>query len=186
MSNSNVQRHKRNIHQLKEADDEEEEEVVNEEPDDDDSDHEMKSEDDEDPEEEDMEEKAWRWLLERVYKTMDFSTEQRTPTEILRNKVALKDIASKLRNEVEDVIKFGVYLHDESPLYQKLTSTKNKLIDEEDYDEDEATVKAWKNRKFIIYQQIKENDDVLKDFLEEEGQEDEEEGDTKQSDSLPT
>ncbi len=135
--------------------------MVNEEPEDDDSDHEMKSDDDEDQEEEDMEEKAWKWLLERVYKTMDFSTEQRTSTEILRTKVALKDIASRLRDEVEDMIKFGVYLHDESPLYQKVTNTKNKLMDEEDYDEDEATVKAWKNRKFVAYQQIKENDDIL-------------------------
>ena len=133
----------------------------------DDSDHEMED-DEQGEEEEDMEATVWRGLLKRVYEEMDFSSEDGTAAEILGSKAMVKKISSRLRDEVVEMVKFGVYLNDVSPLYQKLISTTNKLMNEEDYEDEEATVKAWKDRQFVVHQMIQEHSDILKDIIDKD------------------
>ncbi len=180
-SSSNLRRHERKVHRLgntPEVEEKVEEKVENEE-----TDSEMETDDE--SEEESMEDTVWRGLLRRVYQTFDFSNDDRTTSQLLASKSVLKEISSKLCNEVDEVVKFGDFLNSESPLYQKVTTTKEKLVGEEEYDDDEATLKAWKERKFAIYKKIREHDDVLKAFIDKDDESEEGEEHQPEVDKIP-
>ncbi|MCP4063442.1 MAG: hypothetical protein GY740_09310, partial [Gammaproteobacteria bacterium] len=143
---------------------------------------------DEDPEEEDDEEGAtdeeeeqeeaeeeeeqqgtegaiWQEILERVYEKMDFAGNQ-TADEVLATKKYRKEVISALREETEAIARLGNFLQNESDVYEKLRKTKDKLMAEEDYEEEEATLAAWKNRKHLLTEILEEHKDVLAEHLD--------------------
>ena len=46
-------------------------------------------------------------------------------------------------------------------MYDKIRTTKQNLMDNEKYDEEEATLFAWENRKYLIEKFVNEHGDAL-------------------------
>ncbi len=115
-------------------------------------------------EEEDTEDTIWREILERVYAKMDFADDQ-TADEVLTTKKYRKEVLLALRGETEAIARLGNFLQNESDVYEKLRKTKDKLMDEEEYEEEEATLAAWKNRKHLLMEILEEHKDVLAEHL---------------------
>ena len=53
----------------------------------------------------------------------------------------------------------------ESEVLQKIGKTRKKLMDEEDYDVEEATNKAWKERSKLIRPLVTENCDLFDEIF---------------------
>ncbi|MCP4118616.1 MAG: hypothetical protein GY737_25135 [Desulfobacteraceae bacterium] len=114
----------------------------------------------------------WAELLERVYESMSFPEQGATADDVLSSKRYHKQILSELRDETEKIVRLGEFLQNQSEVYEKLRKTKDKLIDEEDYEMDEAIIAAWKNRKHLLSDILEEHKDVLQEHLtpdEDEG-----------------
>ena len=172
---SNRLRHERQYHEGEDIDDEESgssDEMESEEVD---SDYEQEAEQEEaDLDDGDQEAQAWRSMLEYVYNDKRVEIpEDITATEVVNDEACLKAIMNHMAVRIGDWQGILHVLNEESETYRKLKKTQAKLIKTEDYSEDEAIQKSFKDRKGLIIDVIQENVGVLKDARDEDGTDDE-------------
>ncbi len=117
--------------------------------------------------EEDVEFDNWSILFRQTYGKMEFEPGEKV-ADLLKDRKVLKDIANQLREEVYGIIEMAEYLTEESSFFQKLATTIKKLMKEEEYDDDEARIVAWRNRKEAIYKMIQDHEKQLKEAVGEE------------------
>ena len=77
---------------------------------------------------------------------------------------------SLLREKVEDYIEVARQLENDSEIYEKISSTVSKLQDE-GYDEDEAKLAAWDQRKFLLKSLMADNLEIIKEEMFEDKEE---------------
>ena len=79
----------------------------------------------------------------------------------MKTKEGYKWVLEKFRSWVNYVIAAGNYLENDSEIYRKIMKSKDLLIKNEDYDEDEADKEAWRKRRALVKEFIEENHDFI-------------------------
>lgn len=160
-SKSNRVRHERLFH--KQMD--EEEESVNSESEGTDSSGESAESEDTDGSNGQEENRIWEQVLKAAYSELDLGDS--TSSDFFQSKGSLKAITSAMANKITEWQHAVTFLSDHSDTYQKLEKTKQRLMKTEDYSDEEATVKAFKDRRSLLKDIIIENKHVLKNLLGE-------------------
>ncbi len=169
-TSSNRKRHERKYHEdeLEDEKDEDDSGISDNEGDNDDGG--MKT-DEEDPSEDEAnmaEDEVWETILHNVYADMTFP-EDMTYQAILKDKGYMNEIIKEIRQKISGWEIIVPFLHNDSEVYGKLMKTRERLMETEDYTDEEATKKAFKDRKGLFKQVVKDNAHVLAEALKEDG-----------------
>ncbi|MCP4492668.1 MAG: hypothetical protein GY820_35970 [Gammaproteobacteria bacterium] len=104
-----------------------------------------------------------------------------TAKQILKSKMG--KILEQLKAEVGYVKPTGDALENDET-WEKLMKTKEKLMDEEDYSDDEAINGAFKNREEVLVKVVNKCRDLLEDIVQENIDDDSDDGDDAGDNSI--
>ncbi|MCP4487696.1 MAG: hypothetical protein GY820_10330 [Gammaproteobacteria bacterium] len=124
---------------------------------------------DTDSDEEEEEVDGWSMIFAHLYpKLLSENTTDNgnDAKQILKRKDNMKIILDRLRKEVEYVIKSHEALQDDK-LFEKWKNSRDKLVDEDEYTAEEASILSWKNRKVSMKELIEKYADILEAALKE-------------------
>jgi len=156
-----------------------------------------KSEDDSEEEEEDSNEEdneeeetndldsAWKYIFARTLMSRCLPG-IKTVDEILSDKALLKTFCNLLGILIFSWREALDTLDIECDNYSKIKKTADKLVDQEDYDPKEAFKKAFKDRRSLIVQLMRQHEDVIQSALDQNQASDEDmEEDTEEGNAKP-
>ncbi len=168
-SMSNKNKHERNFHEDEEDYDSENEEVV--------SDEEESNEDEEDnyyshssiegnsgDEDESGADSAWNFVIMQAVLAADLPKGV-TVSDILNSKELMGDVIKQMARKIHDWKETIAELEDYSNVYRKITKTKDRLMEQEEYSENDASKKSFSERKGLLKRILKSHQDVVEQAL---------------------
>ncbi|MCP4061951.1 MAG: hypothetical protein GY740_01470, partial [Gammaproteobacteria bacterium] len=126
---------------------------------------------------------VWASILQNALEDIDFPVGATTIADILDSKDNVKLIIKCMGETVhywEQIIDF---LLKDSKIFEKLMKTRERLINKEDYSMEDATGKAFTDRKNMLKQVIENNTDILKKFLPKKKEGDDSDGNMDSDDN---
>ena len=179
--------HPEKIHDMDESDNESMDEATDEVTSNEGSDRGSDEGSEEGSEHEDVSERynLWTYLKDLAFKQDKIDEKyQETSEALIRDGVSeeeakkralhasLPDVRNAIYKSYTDLLLLWHYA-EEDDSHQKIIATKQKLMDEEDYDEDEAILYAVKKRAYLIQKETKTRDDdfVSLDQIEDDADE---------------
>ena len=162
-----------------EMEDEEEHDDSDIEKDEDSTDDEKSDENDEDIDEDGV----WDFVVRQSLENLNFASDL-TAEELLSSKQVIKKMAKEMACKIYNWKKAIIFLSQESTDYGKIMKTRDKLVAEEDYSDEEAMVKAFKDRRPIVKKILHERLNILQDIIGES--DDDNENIASASTALPT
>jgi len=177
---SNAKRHEKDCPSNEDEDTSAEEESENEEMKEEITDVEKSSEEvensseEEDESDEGKESRVWGFLCRNAWDGMEIP-QGKSSDELLKDKEFVKETNDEIRKSISNWTEVVNFLQTESETYAKLQKTIDRLREDDEYSEKEATEKAFKERKILIKGVMKKNNHILEEVIQNETDEDGEE-----------
>ncbi len=167
-SMSNRLKHERNFHREEEEEGEYDSENEEEELTDDEVEKESLASEPEtvirQREEEDGADSAWSFVVMEAVLAADFP-KGLTVSDILENKELTNYVIKLMVRKIHDWKKTLAELEEDDDVYQKITATKDRLIEQEEYSDDEATIKSFSERKGLLKRILRSHQDIVEQAL---------------------
>ena len=160
----------------------EEEANSSEEKDENSSEEEEEDDGDKDKGEKDNDSIIWGFLCRNAWEDMEIP-EGQTSDELLEDKEFVKETNNEMRKKLTKWVQVVNFLQNHSETYAKIQKTIDRLMKNDEYDDNEATEKAFSDRKILINSIMKKNKHILEDVIQSE--DDEDNNDDVQNDVVP-
>ncbi len=172
---SNRRKHERKFH------DDEEEENQNM------GDSEQEPEEEEtDEEEEDGANRAWRFVVREAAQDLRMFGLRRgvTAEQILESEELVQMLIKQMGTKILQWKKALDKLENECAVFSKLTKTKDRMVEQEDYDEDEAMHKTFEERGSLLKEIVNTQEEIIQEVFDKIDGEEEEENDQPDTEAV--